>query len=87
MVALLVIFSSNDSKAWLIYLQTSLEVFHLILICYMKDIDAVGSCRYTYLTHATELYAPTCPKVAAVALLVILTSIDSKAWLMYLQTS
>ncbi len=47
----------------------------------------MGSCPYIYLTHATELYASTCPKVAMVALLVILTGNDSNAWLMYLQTS
>ncbi len=60
-------FVSIDSKAWLMYLQTSWEVFHLILIYHMNDIEAVGSCPYTYLTHVTELYAPTCPKVAMVA--------------------
>jgi len=69
------------------YLQTSLEVFHLPLICYRKDIDAVGSCPYTCLTHAAEVYASTCPKVAMVAELPIFASIDSNAWLMYLQTS
>jgi len=87
MVALLVIFTSIDSKAWLIYLQTSLEVFHLLLLWYRKGIEAVGSCLYTCLTHATELDASTCTKVAMMAELLILSSIDSKAWFIYLQTS
>ena len=61
-VKMLLFLTNMVSKAWHKYLKPGLKVFGVAPIGYVKGIEVLGSCPYTFPTHTMILYAHTCQK-------------------------